>query len=181
MQENVANHATALTPSNPRSKSRIKSAAALTERAREFERVSQQDDAIAGGSRRNPIGQPQTQSAASTATPHSTPNSPPIPPPSPNAGNRPAPKAKPARFRGPVRNSPIRTGSNRRIRAAKGVPGCHSLVNSAPVGVMEGLPYTKMLIRARSRSAPHRSAQAGSPPRWRLQRSRGISQPIHPC
>ena len=38
-------------------------------------------------------------------------------------------KAKPARFRGPVRSSPIVTGSNHRIWAAKGVPGWRSLVN----------------------------------------------------
>ncbi len=48
-------------------------------------------------------------------------------------------KAKPARFRGPVRSSPIGTGSNRRIRAVGGVLAVRSLVNRTVSDRREGV------------------------------------------
>lgn len=96
-------------PAHPRSASRVKSAWALTESRREFERFSREGDANAWGSRRSPIGSTQTESAAAIPVPLLTPESPSFPPPRPDAGNRPGRKAKPARFRGPVRSSPTRT------------------------------------------------------------------------
>ena len=92
-----------------RSAPRVKSAGALTESRREFERFGREGDANARGSRRSLIGLTQTESAAANPDPRLTPESPTFPPPRPDAGNRPGCKAKPARFRGPVRSSPSRT------------------------------------------------------------------------
>lgn len=84
---------------------RVKSAGALTESRREFESLDREGDANARCSRRSPIGPTQTESAAAKPVPRMAPESPTFPPPRPDAGNQPGHKAKPARFRGPVRSA----------------------------------------------------------------------------
>lgn len=100
-------------PVHPRSEPRVKSEGALTESRREFERFDREGDANARGSRRSPIGPTRTESVAASPDPHLTPESPTFPPPRPAARNRPGRKAKPARFRGPVRSSVSATLTNR--------------------------------------------------------------------
>lgn len=90
----------------------VKSAAASTESRREFERFGREGDGNAGGSRRIPIGRPRTENMASIATLRLPQESPSFPLPRRGTENGPDRKTKPARFRGPIENSPIATGSN---------------------------------------------------------------------
>lgn len=160
---------TVLIPAHPRSQPRVKSAGALTERVREFERFGREGDANVGCSCRSPIGPTQTESAAASPDPHLTPETPSFPPPRAAARNRPGRKAKPARFRGPVRSSPRATlfGSLGKSERVQWGPEC-------PLAASGRLPSEADHLRGRPRRVLHCERRRSRDSPWRV----GLWQPL---